>query len=116
MPLIVNIRHLEEHDLQSERRVAGRGTGSGRRDEVVQARQPLRYDLEVQKLEDGILVQGRLRDAAGLRVRPLPQAVSATGWNSSDWACHLPLEGAEKARWSRRLRGLDALPEGRYSA
>ena len=60
MAIKVNLRHLEEKEL----RIAGQLTVGeldvDTRDEVVQVTHPLEYELEVQRLESGLLVQGRL--------------------------------------------------------
>ena len=61
MPLTVNLRHLEEHNvrLRGELPVAELDLETG--DEMIQVVGPLRYDVEVQKLEDALLVRGSLQ-------------------------------------------------------
>ena len=61
MPLVVNLRHLEAHNIRLEGKLPVEELDIDPHDEVIQVAQPLEYDLEVQKLEDGLLVQGRLR-------------------------------------------------------
>jgi uncharacterized protein len=61
MPLLVNLRHLEAHDLRLKGELTAAELDLDARDEVIQVKQPLEYDLEVQKVEDALLVQGALR-------------------------------------------------------
>ena len=55
------------------------------RDEVIQVAQPLEHDLEVQKLEDGLLVQGRLRldlECQCVRcLKPFRYRLELEGWS-----------------------------------
>ena len=68
MPLVVNLRHLEAHNVVLKGELPVEELDIDPRDEVIQVRQPLEYDLEVQKLEDGLL-----------RARP----AAAWSWNAS---------------------------------
>jgi DUF177 domain-containing protein len=65
------------------------------RDEVIHLAQPLAYDLRVEKLDKGILIQGSLRlplQCECVRcLKPFPYQMAL-----EDWTCHLPLEGEEK--------------------
>ena len=96
MPLIVNVRHLEAHDIRLEGELGVAELDIDTRDEVIQAHQPLRHDLEVQKLEDGLLLQGHLRlilDCQCVRcLKPFQYPLELTAWT-----CHIPLEGEERA-------------------
>jgi len=95
MPLQVNIRHLEDKDvrLQGELPIAELDLPNS--DELVRARQPLRYDLTVQRMEDAILAQGRLELALDCEcarcLKPYQHLVKL-----DHWVAHLPLEGPEK--------------------
>ena len=59
--LSVNLRHLEGHEirLQGELPVAELDLDVG--DPMIHAGPPLRYDIKVQKLSDGLLATGTLR-------------------------------------------------------
>jgi len=60
MAIRVNLRHLEEEELRVEGQLPVAELDIDARDEMVLATQPLEYDLVVQRLESGLLVQGRL--------------------------------------------------------
>jgi uncharacterized metal-binding protein YceD (DUF177 family) len=60
MAIKVNLRHLEEEELRVKGQLSVAELDIDARDEVVQVTHPLEYDLEVQRLESGLLVQGRL--------------------------------------------------------
>jgi uncharacterized metal-binding protein YceD (DUF177 family) len=63
-------------------------------DEVLQPHRPLRYDLEAQKVEDGVLVQGELHLKVDCQcVRCLKSFEYSL--DLPDWACLLPLNGDE---------------------
>jgi uncharacterized protein len=96
MPLLINIRHLEKKPtltLSGELSPAELELES--LDELVQAKLPLQYDLEVQELDKGILVQGSLRLTLRCEcarcLKPFTHELMLDGWT-----CHLPLEGQEK--------------------
>jgi uncharacterized protein len=96
MPLLINLRHLEKRDLalNGELPVAELDIDTG--DEMVQVGEPLRYRLDVQQLDDALLVRGKL---------VLPLACECVRClkpfefqlKLSDWTCHIPLAGEEKA-------------------
>lgn len=94
MPLLVNIQQLAKDTLALKGELAVEDLDLGVDDEMVQAKTPLRYDLEVEKLEDAILAQGRLRlklDCQCVRcLKPVVIELDLKGW-----ACHLPLEGED---------------------
>jgi uncharacterized protein len=95
MPLLINLRHLEAHNvsLQGELSLDELDLESG--DEIIQVKGPLEYDLEVQKVENGLLVQGELKlllqceCVRCLKSFPLQLRME-------NWARHLPLEGEER--------------------
>ena len=67
----------------------------GLSDEMIQARRPLHYDLQVEKVAHGVLVQGKLDltlDCQCVRcLNPLEKRIELP-----HWTLHLPLEGEEK--------------------
>jgi DUF177 domain-containing protein len=94
MPLIVNLRHLEEHNvlLRGELPVAELDMETG--DEMVRVTRPMRYDIEVQKLAGGLLVRGSLRLALECHcVRCLKSFTQELELKA--WTCHLPFEGED---------------------
>ena len=94
MPLSVNLRHLEAHGLELEGEMPVAELDIDPRDEVVQLGKPLVYDLNVELLDAGILVQGRL--SLGLKcqcVRCLKKFDYRL--ELDPWTCHLPLQGEE---------------------
>jgi uncharacterized protein len=95
MPLAVNLRHLEAHDINLEGSLPVDELQIDTRDEVIQVHRPLDYDLEVQKLEDGLLVQGRLHlvlECQCVRcLKPFQYHLDL-----KHWTCHLPLQGEDR--------------------
>ncbi len=97
MALLVNLRLLEAHNLHltGELSLAELDLDTG--DEMIRPGHALTYDLEVQKLEEGLLVQGRLElDLACQCVRCLKAFDQHL--ELATWACHLPFEGEEAVR------------------
>ena len=95
MPLIVNLRHLEENDVMLRGELPVAELDLDTHDEMIRVVQPLRYELKVQLLEDSLLVRGWLRLALDCQcVRCLKPFQHELELNS--WACHLPLEGEER--------------------
>ncbi len=94
MPLAVNLRHLEAHNIRLEGSLPVEELDIDTRDEVIQVRHPLEHDLEVQKLEDGLLVQGRLHlvlECQCVRcLKPFQYHLEL-----KHWTCHLPLQGED---------------------
>jgi uncharacterized metal-binding protein YceD (DUF177 family) len=92
MPLLVNIQHLLRHPVVLKGELAVEELDYAVNDEMVQPRSPLHYSLEVEKLEDAVLAQGRLMlklDCQCVRcLKPFAIAVDLP-----NWACHLPLTG-----------------------
>jgi DUF177 domain-containing protein len=96
MPLLVNLRHLEADNIHLEGKLPVGDLEIDTLDTVIQVTQPLEYDLEVQKLENGLLVQGRLRlnlECQCVRcLKPFQQRLEL-----DPWTCHLPLQGEDCA-------------------
>ncbi|HWX22319.1 MAG TPA: YceD family protein [Candidatus Binatia bacterium] len=94
MPLLVNLRHLDPDNIHLKGELPVEELDIDIRDEVIRLGEPLRYDLEVQKVEDGLLVQG------SLHVRLECQCVRCLKpfkfhLELEKWAALLPLTGEE---------------------
>jgi uncharacterized protein len=96
MSLKVNLRHLEAHEVHLKGDLPVAKLDFGLQDEMIQAKKPLHYDLQVEKVADALLVQGKLDltlDCLCVRcLKPLAQRIELP-----HWTLHLPLEGEEKA-------------------
>ena len=96
MPLSVNLRHLEAHNIRLEGSLPVEELDIDPHDEVIQVRHPLEHELEVQKLEKALLLHGRLRlilQCECVRcLKPFDYTLEL-----SEWTRHVPLEGEEKA-------------------
>ena len=94
MPLIVNLRHLEAHEVRLEGLLPAEELDIDPRDEVIQVVHPLEYDLEVDNAENGLLVQGRLclkLECQCVRcLKPFQHRVELDAWH-----CFLPLQGED---------------------
>lgn len=96
MPLTINLRHLEAHSLEPKGELSAKELDLDLRDEIIRAEKPLYYDLEVQKIENALLVQGRLRLTLQCQcVRCLKRFDCLL--ELREWTLHVPLEGEEKA-------------------
>lgn len=96
MSLSVNLRLLDLDTIELQGEISAADLGLENIDELVHANQPLRYDLEVSQQEGAALVQGHLElelDCECSRcLKPFKLKLDFPGW-----ACHIPLEGEEKA-------------------
>ena len=94
MPLIFNLRHLDEKNLHLKGEIPAEELDVEGLDELVKLQKPVAYDLEIQKLEQAVLAQGTLSltlDCECARcLKPYQHPLKLEGW-----ACHLPLEGEE---------------------
>ena len=97
MPLTVNLRHLEEQNLRLAGELSIEELDIETHDEMIRLEQPLGYELEVQKLEGGLLVSGRLKVALECQCVRCLEAFQYQ-LELPDWKRHLPLEGEEAAR------------------
>lgn len=97
MPLVVNLHHVEVHNLALQGELRAQELDIDTRDEVIRVAQPLHYDIEVQSLAKSLLLRGQLRlmlDCQCVRcLKPFQYALVI-----EDWTCHLPLEGEDAAR------------------
>ena len=96
MSLAANLRHLEAHNIILEGSLPVEELDIDPHDEVIQVCHPLEYELEVQKLEEGLLVQGRLHlvlECQCVRcLKPFQYHLALDHWTS-----HLPLRGEDRA-------------------
>ncbi len=96
MSLVVNLRHLANHNLFLQGELPVRGLDVDTRDEVIRVAQPLRYDAEVQKLDQSLLLRGALRltlDCQCVRcLKPFQHPLVI-----ANWTCHVPLDGEDAA-------------------
>ena len=92
MSLLVNIQQLARNAQTIEGELAVADLELGMNDPMAQANDPLKYALEVEKLEDAVLARGSLRlklDCQCVRcLKPFAIQLKLDGW-----ACHLPLDG-----------------------
>jgi len=94
MSLQVNLRHLEDNNLHLEGQILASELDILMRDDVIQLTQPLEYDLDVQKIEDGLLVQGSIRLRLQCQcVRCLKRFEYPLELNP--WTTHIPLQGED---------------------
>jgi uncharacterized metal-binding protein YceD (DUF177 family) len=95
MPLLVNLRHVEMQDLTltGELPVAELDLDLG--DEMIRLSQPLTYRLAVQKLDESVLVRGRIGlplDCECVRcLKPFESRLELP-----DWTCLVLLTGEDK--------------------
>ncbi len=93
--ITVNLRHLEKQDLHLKGELPVEALDFGVKDEMIRLEQPLRYDLQVEKLHDAVLAAGSLRLTLDCEcVRCLKQFKSQL--SLPHWACHLPLTGEDR--------------------
>ena len=96
MPLLVNLRHLEANDLKLRGELPAQELDIETHDEAIGLGEPLEYNLEVQRLEGGLLLEGQLRlilECHCVRcLKPFSYRL-----NLRNWTVHLPLKGEEAA-------------------
>jgi uncharacterized protein len=96
MALTVNLHHLATHEVHLEGELSIAELDIETKDAVIQLEQPLRYDLEIEKLDSALLVQGELQIPLECKcVRCLKPFKYLLELN--DWTCHVPLKGEEAA-------------------
>jgi uncharacterized metal-binding protein YceD (DUF177 family) len=95
MPIRVNLRHLEAHEIRLKGELPVEELDLGVHDDMCRPEKPLLYDIVVQQMETELLVQGHLR---------LPLQCECVRCLKSfeypldlpRWTQLLPLEGEEK--------------------
>ena len=94
MRLLVNLRHLEAQNPHLEGQVPVAELDIDPKDDIIQLADPLEYNLDIQKVEDGLLAQGRLSLALKCHcvrcLKPFDYIL-----NLDPWTCHLPLKGED---------------------
>jgi len=92
-----NVRHLEEKPLHLEGEVTPEELELEAGDELVHPAGPLRYDLDLEMIDKGILVQGELSLPLNCEcarcLKPMQQRLTL-----DDWTTHLALEGEEAVK------------------
>jgi uncharacterized protein len=95
MPLLVNLRHLEEKDLHLKGKLAAWELQLDAADELVHTRLPLHYDLTAHQAGQNVLLSGQLKMALDCEcarcLKPFQFRLQL-----ADWSLHLSLEGPEK--------------------
>jgi DUF177 domain-containing protein len=96
MPVIFNLQHLSKKDLHLAGELPANELDLDNADELIHLPHPLAYDLEIQKSQNGVLVQGSLRiilECECVRcLDPFDHAISLDPWSRL-----LPLVGEEQA-------------------
>lgn len=96
MPLLVNLRHLEKKALQLEGELTARELDLAQINALIELRQPLFYELEVERLGHDLLLRGRLEWRLDCECARCLRAFERE-LVLEDWVCDVPLEGEEKA-------------------
>ena len=97
MPLLVNLRHLEKGEVTLKGELTAEDLDLLELDELIQVEDPVKYNLEASKMEDSILVQGRL--TLKLRCECARCLKSFTRkLELPDWTCLLLLEGDDAVK------------------
>ena len=95
MPLLLSLREVADKSLSLKGELPVADLDVDSLDEVIHARQPLKYNLVAEILDEAVLVQGTLTlklDCECVRcLKAFRHTLKLKGW-----ACHLPLEGEEK--------------------
>jgi uncharacterized metal-binding protein YceD (DUF177 family) len=95
MPLRFNFRHLEKKDLVLNGELPAAELELNGLDECIHVTLPIKHELRVQLVKDGILVEGRLQTTLDCEcVHCLKSFRQRLDWPA--WKCFLPLEGEDK--------------------
>ncbi len=94
MALLINLRHLEENVLHPKGTLTLEELDIDPMDDLIHLKEPLSYSLEVERMDKGVLVQGKLS-----LVLECNCARCLKTYRHSvvleHWTTHLPLEGEE---------------------
>jgi len=92
--LLVNLRHLETRNMNLRGELSLAELDLDVRDELIRVTTPVEYDIEIEKLDDALLVQGELHVELECEcVRCLQKFTR--GLDLVDWTLHLPFEGED---------------------
>jgi uncharacterized protein len=93
---LINLRHLEKKNVLLQGELTPSDLDLEELDELIHVSEPLKYEIEAEKVDQAILVRGTLSlvlDCECARcLRPFQHEMVL-----DDWACHLPLEGPDQA-------------------
>lgn len=97
MGLIINLRHLDRSNISLKGELSVAELDIETHDEMMRANKPLKYQLEVQQMDDDLLVRGKLLlplDCECVRcLKPFEHKLQF-----KDWACLIPLKGEEAVK------------------
>ena len=97
MPVIVNLRHLEDKNLELQGELSAQELDFEKVDEMIHPKEPLHYDLEIEKNGSNLLINGALKmtlDCECVRcLLPFTYDISLDPYDLL-----VPLEGEDKAR------------------
>jgi uncharacterized metal-binding protein YceD (DUF177 family) len=95
MPVKVNLRHLEEDHVHLEGELSPEELEIEHPDELVHVNEPLHYDLEIERANQTILVQGSLSLAVDCEcarcLKPFREEIDLMPWEAI-----VPLEGEDQ--------------------
>jgi uncharacterized protein len=96
MPVKVNLRHLEENSVHLKGELSPEELEIEHPDELVHINEPLRYDLEVERANNTLLVHGSIMQRVDCEcarcLKPFPEEIDLTPWEAL-----IPLEGDDCA-------------------
>lgn len=95
-PLSINLRHLATRTLRLQGDLSAKELDLNEVDSLVQVQEPVRYDLEVEKTGNSILVRGELTTTLACQcvrcLKAFPLKI-----DQPDFVLEVPLEGPEAA-------------------
>lgn len=95
MPLLINLRHLETKNVILKGDLPVAELEIEAIDSLIHPGAAVAYDLEAQRLENNLLIQGKVHLPLNCECgRCLKEYRCDIDF--PDWACHLPLEGEDK--------------------
>ena len=97
MPLLFNLRHLEDQPLTLQGELTPNDLQLNDLDELIEVKTDLQYELQVERHNQTVLIEGRLTLALDCQcarcLNPFRKWLELDPWN-----CVIPLEGEEKVR------------------